>query len=110
VAGRFDHDHELGKLLPKLFHRVRARIPLYASKRRFAQGYETPLRACSSAAALLSVLALPLVLLGPVWLAVPAMLLAGSLAADAKMFRFVLAAAARCSRFSLSASISWSTS
>ena len=91
VAGRFDHDHELGKLLRKLFHRVRTRIPLYAKKRRFAQGYETPLRAYSSLAALLSVLTLPLALLDPRWLAVPAVLLAGSLACDATMFRFVLA-------------------
>jgi glycosyltransferase involved in cell wall biosynthesis len=90
VTGRFDHDHELRKLLRKLFHRARARIPLYARKKRFAQGYETPLRAYSSVAALLSVLTLPMALFGPGWLAVPAALLAGSLAADAGMFRFVL--------------------
>ena len=91
VAGKLDHDHQLRPLLRKLFHRVRARIPLYASRRRFAQGYETASRAYSSLAAALAVLTLPAVaLLGPVWLAVPGLLLAGSLACDARMYRFVL--------------------
>jgi glycosyltransferase involved in cell wall biosynthesis len=91
VAARLDHDHQLRPLLRKLFHRVRARIPLYASKRRFAKGYETASRAYSSLAAALAVLTLPAALLiGPVWLAVPGMLLAASLACDARMYRFVL--------------------
>jgi glycosyltransferase involved in cell wall biosynthesis len=91
VVGRLDHDHQLGPLLRKLFHRVRARIPMYARKRRFAQGYETPSRAYSSLAAALAVATLPVaLLLGPGWLAVPVSLLAGSLACDARMYRFVL--------------------
>ena len=91
VAGKLDHDHQLGPLLRKLFHRVRARIPLYARKRRFAKGYETPSRAYSSLAAALAVITLPAALLmGQVWLGVPGLLLAASLACDARMYRFVL--------------------
>jgi glycosyltransferase involved in cell wall biosynthesis len=91
VTARLDHDHQLRPLLRKLFHRVRCRIPLYARRRRFAQGYETASRAYSSLAAALAVTTLPAALvLGPVWLAVPALLLACSLACDARMYRFVL--------------------
>ncbi len=89
VAGKLDHDHLLSPLLRKLFHRVRARVPLYTRRRRFAQGYETPARAGSSLFAALAVVTLPLALLGPVWLALPALPLAGSLACDARMYRFV---------------------
>ncbi|MEV4313747.1 glycosyltransferase family A protein [Actinocrispum sp. NPDC049592] len=92
VTGKLDHDHLLSPLLGKLFHRVRARVPLYTRRKRFAQGYETPARAGSSVFAALAVLTLPVaLLLGPVWLALPALLLAGSLACDARMYRFVLA-------------------
>jgi glycosyltransferase involved in cell wall biosynthesis len=91
VVGRFDHDDKFRTLARKLFHRVRSRVPVYARKRKFANGYETPSRAYSSLAALLAVVTLPLALLGPAWLAVPAVLLTTSLACDAKMFRFVLA-------------------
>lgn len=91
VAARLDHDHQLRPLLRKLFHRVRLRIPLYARRRRFARGYETAPRAYSSLAAALAVTTLPVVpAFGPAWLAVPALLLAGSVACDARMYRFVL--------------------
>ena len=91
VAARMDFDRRLTVLLRKFFHRVRCRIPLYARRRRFAQGYETAPRAYSSLTAALAVVALPAALvLGPVWLAVPALLLACSLACDARMYRFVL--------------------
>lgn len=91
VAARMDFDRTLTVLLRKFFHRVRCRIPLYARRRRFAQGYETAPRAYSSLAAALAVVALPAALvLGPVWLVVPALLLACSLACDARMYRFVL--------------------
>jgi glycosyltransferase involved in cell wall biosynthesis len=90
VVGRFDHDDTLRTLLRKLFHRVRCRIPVYARKRGFAKGYETPARAYSMLAALLAVLTLPLVALGPLWTTVPALLLTGSLSCDLRMFRFVL--------------------
>lgn len=92
ICGQLDHDHELRPLLRKLFHRGRLRVPVYARKRRFAQGYETPSRAYGALAALLAVAALPLpFLLGSAWLAVPAAFLAASLACDARMNRFVLA-------------------
>jgi glycosyltransferase involved in cell wall biosynthesis len=91
VHGRLDHDRELLLLLRKLFHRGRLRVPLYARKRRFAQGYETSSRAVAAAAALLGVAALPApLLLGPAWAAAPALPLAVSLACDAGMYRFVL--------------------
>lgn len=91
VAARMDFDRRLTVLLRKFFHRVRCRIPLYARRRRFAQGYETAPRAYSSLTAALAVVTLPAALvLGPVWLAVPALLLACSLACDARMYRFVL--------------------
>ena len=91
VVARMDFDSRLTVLLRKFFHRVRCRIPLYARRRRFAQGYETAARAYSSLAAALAVATLPAALvLGPGWLAVPAVLLAGSLACDARMYRFVL--------------------
>jgi glycosyltransferase involved in cell wall biosynthesis len=90
IHGQLDHDRLLWPLLRKLFHRGRLRMPLYLRKRRFAQGYETSVRAWGSVAALLAVLALPLpVLLGAAWLAVPVLLLATSLACDAGMYRFV---------------------
>jgi len=91
VVARMDFDRRLTVLLRKFFHRVRCRVPLYARRKRFAQGYETAPRAYSSLAAALAVATLPVaLLLGPVWLAVPAVLLAGSLACDALMYRFVL--------------------
>ncbi|GAA2899343.1 hypothetical protein GCM10010517_64850 [Streptosporangium fragile] len=92
IHGRMSHDRELGALLRKLFHRGRLRVPLYARRRRFARGYETASRAWASVAALLAVAALPLPLaLGPVAAAVPALLLAASLACDVGMYRFVFA-------------------
>ncbi|WP_214409320.1 glycosyltransferase family 2 protein [Sphaerisporangium fuscum] len=100
VHGRMGHDRELRALLRKLFHRGRVRVPLYATRRRFAQGYETPARALGSVAALLAVATLPLpLLLGPVPAVVPALLLAGSLACDAGMYRFVFAR--KCPLFGL---------
>lgn len=91
VRGRHDHDHRLPDLLRKLFHRGRMRVPLYARARRFAKGFETANRAYGSVAALLAVLAVGLpVLVGPVSAAVPAVLLAASIACDAGMYRFVL--------------------
>jgi glycosyltransferase involved in cell wall biosynthesis len=91
VHGKLDHDERLWPLLRKLFHRGRYRVPMYARKRRFARGYETPSRAYSSVAALLAVLTAPAAAVGAgVWWAVPASLLAVSLACDARMYRYVL--------------------
>ncbi len=90
VRGRHDDDHALIPMLRKLFHRGRMRIPLYAARRRFAQGYETSSRAYGSLCALLSLALLPVPLLfGPVWLIPSALALAASLAFDLRMYRFV---------------------
>ncbi|WP_066361847.1 glycosyltransferase family 2 protein [Herbidospora mongoliensis] len=92
IHGRMGHDRELPTLLRKLFQRGRLRVPLYARKRRFAQGYETASRAWASLAALLTVLALPApFLLGPVAAVLPALLLAAWALGDLGMFRFVFA-------------------
>jgi glycosyltransferase involved in cell wall biosynthesis len=92
IHGRLDHDETLWPLVRKIFHRARLRVPLYARRRRFVRGYETPARSFSALTALLAVAALPLVpLLGPPALALAGLALAASLALDAGMSRFVLA-------------------
>jgi glycosyltransferase involved in cell wall biosynthesis len=92
LRGRHDPDASLRGLLRKLFHRGRVRVPLYARKKEFAQGFETASRVWSSVAAFVAVVstALPVLLGGP-WALVPALMLAVSIAADAGMYRFVLA-------------------
>jgi hypothetical protein len=91
VHGRHDHDADLRTLLRKLFHRGRARVPLYAQARQFARGFETRARVWGCLAALFAVATawLPLAF-GPVWTALPAGLLAASIGSDAGMYRFVL--------------------
>lgn len=97
VRGHHDDDDRLVPLLRKLCQRGRLRVPLYARMRRFARGFETASRAWGSLAALLApvtaVAAVPLALTGG-WAgglaaAVPALLLAASVAADLGMYRFV---------------------
>ncbi|WP_067498692.1 glycosyltransferase family 2 protein [Actinoplanes sp. TFC3] len=91
IRGRHDDESELWPMLRKLFKRGRMRIPLYARRKKFAQGYESPLRAYASIAALAGTVALPLPLLaGAWWAAVPVGLLAASLLLDAGMYRYVL--------------------
>ncbi|MFC7387239.1 glycosyltransferase family 2 protein [Sphaerisporangium rhizosphaerae] len=91
VRSRHDHDDKLFKLLRKLYRRGRARVPLYAQRRRFARGFETGSRAGGSLAALAALAAVPVaVLLGPAGAALPALALAVSLLADLGMYRFVL--------------------
>ncbi|GAA4191205.1 hypothetical protein GCM10022252_30710 [Streptosporangium oxazolinicum] len=90
VRSRHDHDDELLKLLRKLFKRGRARVPLYARRKRFARGFETSNRAGGSLAALAAVATLPAVLLGPAGAVLPAAALAASILADLGMYRFVL--------------------
>ncbi|GGL07674.1 hypothetical protein Sme01_11340 [Sphaerisporangium melleum] len=91
VRSRHDHDDKLGGLLRKLYKRGRARVPLYAQRKRFARGFETSNRAGGSLAALAALATLPLVALaGPAGAAVPALALAASIAADFGMYRFVL--------------------
>ncbi|SNS87040.1 Glycosyltransferase, GT2 family [Streptosporangium subroseum] len=90
VRSRHDHDDKLLKLLRKLFRRGRARVPLYAQRKRFARGFETSNRAGGSLAALAAVVTAPAVLLGPAGAALPLLALAVSILADLGMYRFVL--------------------
>jgi glycosyltransferase involved in cell wall biosynthesis len=91
VRSRHDHDDRLAGLLRKLYRRARDRVPLYARRRRFATGFETPHRAGGSLAALAAVAAAPApVLLGPRGVVLPVAALAGSILADLGMYRFVL--------------------
>ncbi|RCG26246.1 glycosyltransferase family 2 protein [Sphaerisporangium album] len=91
VRSRHDHDDRLGKLLRKLYRRGRARVPLYAQRRRFACGFETSSRAGGSLAALAALAALPVAApLGPAGAMLPAAALAVSIIADLGMYRFVL--------------------
>ncbi|MFC4536183.1 glycosyltransferase family 2 protein [Sphaerisporangium dianthi] len=91
VRSRHDHDDKLFKLLRKLYRRGRARVPLYAQRRRFARGFETSNRAGGSLAALAAVAAVPVAaLLGPAGAALPVLALAVSIVADLGMYRFVL--------------------
>lgn len=89
VLGRHDDDEKLWPLLHKLFRRARLRIPLFARRRRFAKGFETASRSMATVAALGAVVTLPLVLLGPGWLAVPVVLAGLSVAGDLSMYRYV---------------------
>src|SRR5437879_3321134 len=90
VHGRHDHDASLRLLLRKLFDRGRMRVPLYARTRTFDRGYEKAQRVWGSLLAGLSLITLPTAVLGPWWLALPAVLAAASAACDAGMYRFVL--------------------
>jgi glycosyltransferase involved in cell wall biosynthesis len=90
VHGAHDHDASLRLLLRKLFNRGRMRIPAYLRARRLARGYETASRVWACAAAMLAVLSLPGLLIGPAWAALPAGLAVASLALDAGMYRFVV--------------------
>jgi GT2 family glycosyltransferase len=97
LHGRHRDEHRMILLLRKVFRRCRLRVPLYARRRRSANGFETPSRILGSVAALGALAGLPLVLLaavlfGPLWLlglVLPAALFAGFLASDGEMYRFV---------------------
>ncbi|HEY0698049.1 MAG TPA: glycosyltransferase family 2 protein [Micromonospora sp.] len=90
IHGRHRDDHLLWPLLRKVFHRCRLRMPLYARRRRAAQGFETAARMWASVLAGLTVLALPApVLVGPLGALLPLALLAAFLGCDAGMYRFV---------------------
>jgi glycosyltransferase involved in cell wall biosynthesis len=91
LHGRHRDDHRLWPLLRKVFHRCRLRVPLYAKRRRTANGFETASRIWGSISALLAVLTLPLtVLIGGYGLIVAALFFVAFLACDASMYRFVL--------------------
>ncbi|MFG2040017.1 glycosyltransferase family 2 protein [Dactylosporangium sp. NPDC048998] len=89
LSGRHRDEPRLWPLLRKLFHRSRLRVPLYTRRRRFAKGFETSARIFSSVAATAAVLSVPVVLAGPFFALVPAVLLAVSIGCDAEMYRFV---------------------
>ncbi|GAA2207653.1 hypothetical protein GCM10009850_031110 [Nonomuraea monospora] len=91
VRSRHDHDDKLLKLLRKLYRRGRARVPLYARRRRFARGFETSSRAGGSLAALAALVAAPLVVpFGVAGASLAVLALVVSLVADLGMYRFVL--------------------
>ncbi|GAT79517.1 glycosyl transferase [Streptomyces sp. F-3] len=90
VLGRHDDDDKLLPLLRKLYRRARLRIPLFVQRRRFAKGFETASRSLAALAAFGAVAALPLALLHPAWLAVPAVLAGASFTGDLAMYRYVL--------------------
>jgi len=89
VRSRHDHDARLVPLLRKLFRRAHARVPLYAARRRFAEGFETSSRVGGSVAALAALLLVPTALLSPLGALAAGVALAASLATDAGMYRFV---------------------
>lgn len=91
IRGHHDDDDKLLSLLHKLFRRGRLRVPLYARRRRFAQGFETAGRAQASLAALVTIPALALpVVFGPLGALVPAATLAASILLDKGTYAFVL--------------------
>ncbi|MFY1632107.1 glycosyltransferase family 2 protein [Solwaraspora sp. WMMB335] len=90
VRGVHDHDDDLRVLVRKVFTRTRLHIPMYAANPDFPGGLRSGPRAWGSVAALLVLCCavLPL-LLGPWWSVVPALPVAGYLACDWPMYRFV---------------------
>lgn len=91
LHGRHRDDHQLWPLLRKVFRRCRLRVPLYARRRRSANGFETASRIWGSVAALAALAALPLVaVLGPAGLLAPAALFTVFVGCDVAMYRFVL--------------------
>jgi glycosyltransferase involved in cell wall biosynthesis len=89
VRGYHDDDSQLIPLIRKIFRRGRMRVPLYAQRRKFAEGFETASRAWASVFAFLGVAALTApAFLGPVSWALPALMFAATLACDLGMYRF----------------------
>jgi glycosyltransferase involved in cell wall biosynthesis len=89
VRGKHDDDDELFPLLRKLFRRARLRVPLFARRRKFAKGFESPARSFGTVAALGVLATLPLAALHPAALLLPALLFGVSLSADTDMYRHV---------------------
>jgi glycosyltransferase involved in cell wall biosynthesis len=91
IRGAHDHDDRLRVVLSKFFHRARLHIPLYLHRPDFLGGPTNSTRGWGALAALFAVVGVALpVLLGPVWSVVPVALLAASVLADLRMYRFVL--------------------
>jgi GT2 family glycosyltransferase len=90
VKGRHDHDDTLRVLLGKFFTRARLHVPLYLRRPDFEGGLAAGGRGWGAIAALLTVATLPVVLLGPLWALLPAILAATSVACDLGLYRYVL--------------------
>ncbi|MFE2061058.1 glycosyltransferase [Streptomyces sp. NPDC059467] len=90
MRGRHDDDHELFALVRKMFVRGRLRVPLYAQRRRHAEGFETMARSWAALLSLFAVLLLfaPLVL-GPLGWLLPAAAFTAVIACDLGMYAFV---------------------
>jgi hypothetical protein len=90
VQGRHDDDATLRVALRKVFTRTRAQIPFFL-QRRYAAGVVGSPESAASLAATLTAASVPVALLmGSVWAAaLPALLFAGWLGIDARMYRFV---------------------
>ncbi|MFI5678201.1 glycosyltransferase family 2 protein [Streptomyces cellulosae] len=90
MRGAHDDDHELLALIRKMFVRGRLRVPLYAQRKRHAEGFETMARSWAALLGLLAVLLLfaPL-LLGPLGWLLPAAAFTAVVACDLGMYAFV---------------------
>ncbi|WP_327294790.1 MULTISPECIES: glycosyltransferase family A protein [unclassified Streptomyces] len=90
MRGAHDDDHELSALIRKMFVRGRLRVPLYAQRRRHAEGFETMARSWAALLSLVAVLLLcaPL-LLGPLGWLLPAAALTAVVLCDLGMYAFV---------------------
>ncbi|SCL33631.1 Glycosyl transferase family 2 [Micromonospora nigra] len=90
VLGRHDDDATLRIALSKVFTRTRVHIPFFLHRRRVV-GVVTSAESGTGLASWLAAATAPLPLVaGPVWAALPALLLLAWLLSDARMYRFVL--------------------
>ncbi len=90
VIGKHDHDDKLSVIMSKLAERARQRVPLYLKRRKFMKGFETGSRAFGLLFAFLTVPALVLVFLSPIFLIIPFGFLLAFLLTDLKQYLFVL--------------------
>nr|MDT0656501.1 glycosyltransferase family 2 protein [Micromonospora sp. DSM 115978] len=91
VRGRHDDDATLRTALGKVFTRTRLHVPFFLDRRRVV-GVATSPESGASLAACLAAATVPVpVLLGAPWAVVPVASLVLWLAADARMYRYVLA-------------------
>ncbi|WP_067498688.1 glycosyltransferase family 2 protein [Actinoplanes sp. TFC3] len=93
VRGRHDHDATVGVIVRKVFHRTRLHVPYVAMREdgsRQPRGKAGSARLAGTVLATLAVLTLvvPFVL-GAVWWALPAVLLAAFIASEPGMYRYV---------------------
>ena len=89
VMGRHDDDDKISIVMKKLFRRGRTRVPLYLSRKKAMQGFETPNRALALVFALLFFMSLPALALGAIWSILPGILLAIFMLLDFGQYLFV---------------------